>query len=161
MIINPIKSQTLNDEHLIFIPIELPVEVDELLTQKNYYELDQWILKATMPEGLIFNNLKPILDFSYIETIIAIRTAGEDEEGIWHDDGSRILGFSLSLTRDHQSIRGGHLEFRQKGEVQYQSIPTQKMGTLICFKTGLYGFEHRVSKVTTGTRTVIAGWCYK
>lgn len=155
-----LKSQALIDDHIVFIPLELPKEVHQYLDEKNYLQLDQWVLKEIAKEGLIFNCLKSLLDFSYIKSIIAIRTAGLDEEGIWHDDGSRILGFSLSLTRENQTVAGGHLEFRSKGETAFRSIPTQKMGTLICFKTGVYGFEHRVSRVTSGERIVIAGWCY-
>jgi hypothetical protein len=156
-----LKSQELIDQHIVFISLELPAEIDEYLADKNYYDLDRWAQKAIAPEGLIHSALKNLLDFKFIESIIAIRSGGEDEEGIWHDDGSRILGFSLSLTQDHLLVQGGHLEFRQKGQTEFQSIPTQKKGTLICFKTGVYGYEHRVSKVDTGVRIVIAGWCYE
>jgi len=46
-----------------------------------------------------------ILDFQFCEHIIAIRKAPGDEEGIWHDDGSRSLGFSLSLNLNHIKIK--------------------------------------------------------
>ena len=161
MMMKALKSQELIDHHIILIPLELPDEIDQYLADKNYLALDQWIQKATLPDGVIYSALKNLLEFKFIESIIAIRSAGEDEEGIWHDDGSRILGFSLSLTENHHLVQGGHLEFRQKGQIEFQSFPTQKKGTLICFKTGVYGFEHRVSQVKSGVRTVIAGWCYE
>ncbi len=155
-----LKSQNLREEHLIMTTIDLPNELNQWLSDKNFIKIDQWAQEATSKGGVLHRYLGTLLEFSSIETIIAIRKAGEDEEGIWHDDGSRILGFSLSLTRDYQKVVGGRLEFRPKGQIEFLSFPTQKIGTLICFKTGVYGFEHRVSKVSSGERIVIAGWCY-
>ena len=47
----------------------------------------------------IFEFLKQFHDFNFIEFIISIRDSQNEweEDGIWHDDGSRVFAFSLSL----------------------------------------------------------------
>lgn len=154
-----IKDQELENNHIIERQFPLNEEIISLLKAENWRELDQYFLKAEKPGGVLFDFLKPLLDFESIEHIIAIRSAPEDEDGIWHDDGSRILGFSLSLTQNHAQTVGGELRFRPKGLPEYHKIATRPMGTILIFKTGIYGFEHMVSAVTEGKRVVIAGWC--
>jgi hypothetical protein len=152
-------NEELKNSHLITISLTLPEEILQLVEEERYFELDQYFLKAGAKEGFLFKELSRLLKFNSIEHIIAIRQAPHDEEGIWHDDGSRILGFSLSLTRHPNEVQGGHLCFRPKGDADYISISTRPYGTLIAFKTGIYGFEHKVTAVTLGKRIVIAGWC--
>ncbi len=154
-----IKNAELEAHHIIEKQFPLSEEVISLLKAENWSGLDQYFLRAEKKGGLLFDFLSPHLDFESIEHIIAIRSAPEDEDGIWHDDGSRILGFSLSLTQNHAQTVGGELRFRLKGNPDFHQIPTRPMGTIILFKTGIYGFEHMVSAVTEGKRVVIAGWC--
>jgi hypothetical protein len=137
----------------------LPQEVLNYVANEDWFALDQYFLAAEKPGGALFEFLKEVLTFESIEHIIAIRSAPEDEDGIWHDDGSRILGFSLSLTKNYAQTVGGHLRFRKKGDPDFQSITTRPMGEILIFKTGIYGFEHMVTAVTEGKRIVIAGWC--
>jgi hypothetical protein len=106
--------------------------------------------------------LREYARFSEIEFIISIRSSLEspDEDGIWHDDGSRVLAFSLSLTIEHQEIGGGKLEIRRRGSPDAcGAIPTPPYGTLIVFATGQSGYEHKIGRVERGERIIIAGWC--
>ena len=154
-----IHNKKLELEGIIEVTYPLPATVVEMLSKEDWRSIDQYFLKAEATGGPLNEFLKEVLDFDSIEHIIAIRSAPDDEDGIWHDDGSRILGFSLSLTTDHLSVAGGELRFRKKGESSGVSLTTRPMGQMLIFKTGIYGFEHMVSAVTTGKRIVIAGWC--
>ena len=143
--------------------IERSFFMEDLLTKalsdQNWRLIDEWFLKEEKPGGKLYQFLREFLEFKSIEHIIAIRKAPEDEDGIWHDDGSRILGFSLSLTLDHHEVSGGELRFRAKGTEDFMALTTRPFGQILLFKTGIYGFEHMVSAVTKGQRIVIAGWC--
>lgn len=154
-----IKNPELDAKNIIQVTYPLPALLYDLVEKEDWLAIDQFFLKEELPGGILFEFLSTYLDFSSIEHIIAIRSAPEDEDGIWHDDGSRILGFSLSLTKDYQKTVGGCLRFRPKSEKEYQSIKTRPMGEILLFKTGIYGFEHMVSAVTEGKRIVVAGWC--
>lgn len=154
-----IKSNELNTLHLIQKTYPLSPEVKKMIEQEDWLSIDRYFLRSELPGGELYNFLSEFLDFKILEHIIAIRSSPEDEDGIWHDDGSRILGFSLSLTLNSKDLAGGHLRFRKKGESDYQSITTRPLGEIIIFKTGIYGFEHMVSAVTEGKRVVLAGWC--
>lgn len=135
---------------------------DEMLAaldSEDWKKLDSLFIEACKPNGILWNFLQHYLDFHHLEHIIAIRSAPEDEEGIWHDDGSRILGFSLSLTKNAETVVGGLLELKKKDEKIGLSLKTRPLGTILIFLTGVYGYEHRVTAVTKGRRIVIAGWC--
>jgi hypothetical protein len=116
---------------------------------------------------LIFEELRRYERFSEIEFIISIRPSIRsplqeiDEDGIWHDDGSRVLAFSLSLTLDHAGLEGGRLEIRKRSASPGESafIATPPFGTMIIFATGHLGFEHKINRVVRGERIIIAGWC--
>jgi len=143
--------------------VELPASVLEKLLERNWPELDQVIARETLPGGVIFSKLQNYTKFSQIEFIISIRSSLEqpDEDGIWHDDGSRVLAFSLSLTLDPSEIEGGFLEIRRRGEESSKSetLPTPSYGSMIVFATGHLGFEHKINRVIRGERIIIAGWC--
>ena len=134
-------------------------EMKLALQQEDWPLLDRLIAESTSPGGSLRTLLETFLDFSSIEHIIAIRSAPNDEDGIWHDDGSRIMGFSLSLTLNQDTIKGGELQLRKKGETSAEVITTRALGTIVVFLTGVYGYEHRVTAVMSGRRIVIAGWC--
>ncbi len=146
-----------NNGHLIK-SVSLPVEIKEYIQRENWNKIDELFQKYTSNEGFLYSFLEQFHEFSSIEFIISIRDAKNEyeEDGIWHDDGSRKMAFSLSLTE--QSIEGGVLELRPKnGEIT--QIPTPKYGEIIIFLTGEYGFEHKILAVTKGRRIIIAGWC--
>ena len=137
----------------------LSSEIDGLVREKNWTELDKVFQQMTSEEGALYKFLRTYHDFSSIEFIISIRDAGNEweEDGIWHDDGSRVFAFSLSLSSDE--IEGGRLGIRRKGEDHFIQIPTPGRGGIILFLTGIYGFEHKIHAVTKGQRIIIAGWC--
>jgi len=143
--------------------IEVPPLVREKLLERNWPGLDQAIARETLPGGVIFSKLQNYAKFSQIEFIISIRSSFEepDEDGIWHDDGSRVLAFSLSLTLNPSEIEGGCLEIRRRGEdfPKTETLPTPPYGSMIVFATGHLGFEHKINRVIRGERIIIAGWC--
>lgn len=145
--------------HLSYFP--LGEKVRNLVEQNAWEEVDLEFKQLTAPEGALFQFLKEFHEFSVIEFIISIRDAANEweEDGIWHDDGSRIFAFSLSLTTNPDSLEGGRLGIRRKGEESTRLIPTPSLGGIILFLTGLYGFEHKTHRVTQGRRVIIAGWC--
>lgn len=143
--------------HLKFA-LELDAWARSLIQAKDWNALDQLAKTWLSPGGILHSKLSQHCDFKSIEHILALREA-PDDEGIWHDDGSRLMAFSLSLTLDHDQVAGGEIMLRQKGQESGISYPTQPWGTLIIFNTGRDGYEHRVSAVNAGKRLVLAGWC--
>lgn len=143
--------------------VDLPAAIRAQVTARDWEGLDRLIRQETLPGGALFDELLKYARFSEIEFIISIRSSLEypDEDGIWHDDGSRLLAFSLSLTLDHLAIEGGRLEIRKRfgDSPATEVLPTQPYGTLIVFATGVQGFEHKINRVIQGERIVIAGWC--
>lgn len=158
-----IKNLKLNEEHILEVPFPFDEQTSSWLKQclkeKDYLSIDRYFLEIEKPGGTLFNFLTNYLDFTSIEHIISIRKPPHDEDGIWHDDGSRILGFTLSLTPEHFSVEGGELRFKNKRDLDFTAISLRPFGHMLLFKTGIYGFEHMVTQVTQGERILIAGWC--
>jgi len=140
-------------------PFHLDDSLSQQVDEKNWIEIDRAFQKLTKADGELFKFLSSYKSFQSIEFIISYRDATNDweEDGIWHDDGSRILAFSLSLTK--VKPEGGFLGIRKKGEESFVSIPTPDYGKMIIFKTGVEGYEHKIHRVTKGSRLIIAGWC--
>ena len=143
--------------HLTYFP--LSDEIKSLVVNENWQELDNEFKILTAKEGRLFKFLSDYHDFENIEFIISIRDSSNEweEDGIWHDDGSRVFAFSLSLTLD--DVKGGRLGLRARGQEQFVQIPTPSFGGIILFLTGIYGFEHKIHQVLKGKRIIIAGWC--
>jgi hypothetical protein len=143
--------------HLSYFP--LSDNIRHFVQNENWIELDQEFKELTQKEGALYKFLQNYHEFQSIEFIISIRDANNDweEDGIWHDDGSRVFAFSLSLTEDN--IEGGRLGLRRIGEDSYTQIPTPSFGGIIMFLTGIYGYEHKIHEVKKGRRVIIAGWC--
>ncbi len=139
----------------------LPSEVEDYVRSEDYEKLDECIQKLCKADGQLFKYLLTFHDFTSIEFIISIRESKNnwEEDGIWHDDGSRVFAFSLSLSLEADKIKGGRLGIRIKGEETFSQIPTPSYGGIIMFLTGIYGFEHRIHQVLEGKRIIIAGWC--
>ena len=154
-----ILDSELIEQNIIQRSYPLPLEIIEYVKAENWLAIDQYFLEAERPGGALFQFMKTFLKFTHIEHIISIRTTPDDEDGIWHDDGSRILGFTLSLTSNPDKIIGGHLRFRKKMEHDFLELPIRPLGEMLIFKTGIYGFEHMVSAVSKGKRVLVAGWC--
>ena len=145
----------------VLTKVKLPAVVHQSLAERNWVALDQAIGLEARPGGVIFQELLRFDHFSEIEFIISIRSSQlePDEDGIWHDDGSRHLAFSLSLTLNPAEVVGGYLEIRKIGQETAATIPTPALGELIVFATGTRGYEHRIKRVLEGERIIIAGWC--
>ncbi len=148
-------------EHGFFVTkIDLPKELLSAVKFNNFQIVDQIMEKLLAKDGDIFNFLKSFFpDQQSIEHIISLRESKNEweEDGIWHDDGSRKLAFSLSLTT--KIPHGGVLEIRKKNAKSSIKIPTPEYGNIIVFQTGENGYEHKINKVIDGKRLIIAGWC--
>lgn len=148
-----------NGFHLTHVP--LPEELRTFVEREDWNKVDKTFKELLKKDGSLFKFLQTFHEFNSIEFIISIRDAENEweEDGIWHDDGSRVFAFSLSLTLGPEQIEGGRLGLRRKGEENYFNIPTPSYGGIILFLTGVYGFEHKIHQVKSGRRVIIAGWC--
>lgn len=139
------------------LELDLSREILDCARQKDFDRLD------SLMSEFVQKRLAPLLaeykEFNHIEHIISYRRGDDpyEEDGIWHDDGSRVLAFSLSLNVLGE-IAGGTLGFRKKGADSIELGP-YPAGTLLIFKTGMDGYEHRTARVIKGERLVCAGWC--
>lgn len=148
----------LMSEGFLELEFELKPIIKELVISENYLELDQFFKNECQPKGNLYQFLNAIFPINHLEHIIAVRSSPDDEDGIWHDDGSRHLGFSLSLNIDPATILGGNLEFKLKTNSNAHIFSPRRYGTIIIFLTGQFGYEHKVTRVEVGVRKVIAGW---
>lgn len=139
----------------------LPPGVERLIEAEDWTRIDQLFRELTAPDGALYLFLRTFHDFQTIEFIISVRDSSNpwEEDGIWHDDGSRVFAFSLSLTLVPEKIEGGKLGIRKKEETIFNEIETPSFGEIILFLTGLYGYEHKIHRVIKGKRIIIAGWC--
>lgn len=157
------KIQLREFEQNGFIRVSLPLNSDimtDLITE-NWNSLDANFQLLSKRDAPVFKLLSQLRSFSEIENIISIRDAKNEweEDGIWHDDGSRVLAFSLGLNLKTSLIKGGELLLRKKKSTKITSIKPIQYGDIIIFKTGVDLFEHKVCAVTKGQRIIIAGWC--
>ena len=143
------------------VELQLPDQLISFVRDEKYKEIDDLVQDLTSKHGDLYKFFNDFVDLKYIEFIISLRESKNDweEDGIWHDDGSRALAFSLSLSPEPPK-NGGVLEIRKKGETQSIKIPTPPYGTAIIFQTGRHFYEHKINAVTEGKRLIIAGWCY-
>jgi len=137
------------------IQLSLPESIKNLVQRENWNALDRALAIFFQQDLKII--LSAFTQVNEIEHIISIREE-PDEDGIWHDDGSRKLAFTLSLTTRPEDISGGILNFRKKNTTQTHQISTANFGVLTIFKTGLSGYEHQLTKVENGKRIISAGW---
>lgn len=141
--------------------LNISQDIVECIKKNDWNKIDNIFQSLTAPKGAIFEHLLNYIHFEQIETMISIRDSQNEweEDGIWHDDGSRVLAFSLSLTLNTEELEGGHLGIRKKGESEFVKIPTPALGEMIVFLTGVHGYEHKIHAVTKGKRIVLVGWC--
>ena len=151
---------TLNECGFLLTKFDLDQKIKTYALANEFEKIDECFQRLTKPDGKLFNYLKKFEVFNSIEFIISLRDAQNEweEDGIWHDDGSRILAFSLSILDSHE-VQGGVLEIKQKTSTQSQKIAPFNFGEIVIFKTGTSGFEHKINAVTKGRRLIIAGWC--
>ena len=154
------KKIELNEQGFCLCRLPLSSAMINSIRREDWPVLDNEVFKYLSAEGPWRKLLSRFTTIKSTEHIIAIRDAANEfeEDGIWHDDGSRVLAFSLSLTFNSRNIIGGLLGFRIKGSQHFEQIPTPLIGTAIIFKTGVSGYEHKIHQLTQGRRIIIAGW---
>jgi hypothetical protein len=156
-----LKKPELFENGFKLTQIPLPEELKTLVQNEKWTEIDAIVKDLVRPGGSLFQFLLTYHEFSSIEFIISVRDSTNEweEDGIWHDDGSRVFAFSLSLSQESEKIIGGRLGIRRKNQENFLDIPTPSFGGMILFLTGIYGFEHKIHQVIHGKRVIIAGWC--
>lgn len=140
------------------VRVPLPESIKASLEAEDWNKLDFELSRLVKVSGILFEILSRFENFSEIEHMLAIREP-PDDEGIWHDDGSRVLAFSLSLNLRPQAIEGGALHFRKRGSEEFKKITPLPYGEMLVFQTGHNGYEHRVEAIGSGRRIICAGWC--
>ena len=160
-------SINLDDKGAVHLNITLTESWRLAASDYNFSSLDHLASNSLKKNGFIFETIKQHLPHYFsrmkhgFEHILSLRQGPQEEEfdGIWHDDGSRLLAFSLSLNIEHSNIKGGHLSLRKKGTiVGSQSILPRPFGVLTIFATGQERWEHKTNNVQEGSRIVLAGW---
>ncbi len=147
--------------------LELPSSWQKLVSNCAWEELYQECLAALNDGHWLHSLLKSLVlelssqgQFSH-EMMLALRQGPQDleEEGIWHDDGSRDFALSLSLNREPETIQGGDLLLRTKQYPQdIKCLSTLPWGQFWLFPTGKYGWDHRTTRVSYGNRLVLVIW---
>lgn len=156
-----VASTRLSDHGFELHDFPIPEFVRAWVKERKWEDVDQYFKKTTAPDGDLFHYLQRFHPFSQIETMLSIRDSRNEweEDGIWHDDGSRVLAFSLSLTISPDEIMGGRLGIRKVGTVKAEMVSTPRFGAAIVFLTGVHGYEHCIFKVEKGERVILVGWC--
>lgn len=150
-------NNTLMQQGHILVDYPFAGELIPYVENNKFNELDQLFLNDSKTNQKLNSFLQDFYPFNFLEHILAIRTP-PDDDGIWHDDGSRHFGFSLSLNIDHQCIQGGELLVRHKSTKIEHKYNPQPFGKMIIFLSGEFGYEHKVNEVTGGKRFIAAGW---
>jgi len=155
-----LKDKMLLEHGFKTFEVEIPDCILNSLKNQDWNKLDQSIFELTKKGAFFYSLLEKFHTFDKIEHLINRRLAEGDEDGIWHDDGSRLMAFSLSLNQNVKELKGGELHIRPRGKPdRVKSLGPFPLGTMTIFLTGQYGFEHKVCKVLEGERITIAGWC--
>ncbi len=134
--------------------------IKEWVRADEWQKIDDYFKELLTPTGELYAYLQKYYPFTHVETMLAVRDSQNEweEDGIWHDDGTRQFAISLSLNEFPEKIEGGMLGFRKKDSDQMNLIPTPKFGEMIVFLSGIYGYEHRIHQVTKGRRVIFVGW---
>lgn len=147
--------------------LELPLSWRNYVSKQDWDSLYEACLSALKDGQCLSNVLKSLTlesfqteTFDY-EIMLALRTGPQDEEeeGIWHDDGSRDFALSISLNPEPHTIDGGEVYVRQKQAPEVvSSLENLPWGHFWVFPTGKYGWDHRTSRVNSGNRLVLVIW---
>lgn len=148
----------LKEKGYLQMKLEFPSDFAEDLKNEYWSEVDQKFARYLEEDGFLRKFLNQFHPYDTTEHMIAIRDAKIDEDGIWHDDGSRHFAFTWSFN-DDPNLEGGELLFKEKGSSDCVTISPPPYETLTVFLTGQYHFEHKVNKVLRGVRKTLVGWC--
>lgn len=152
---NQVKIEYFKNGHSNF-KWEVPPSWKLAIESENWALLDSLAFGALDIGGDLRKVLEKYCPVHKIEHLLSLRSA-PDEDGIWHDDGSRDLAFSLSLSLEPFDGKGLSLRIRGD-EASAFSLGYRPYGLLTCFLTGSNGYEHRTNQVLKGSRLVLAGW---
>lgn len=147
-----------HQHHYISFKVDECFDWIEAIENENWQQLIkkyQHFLNQQNPFTQVLRALKP---YTKSEWMLSVRDANDSfqEDGIWHDDGSRVLAVSLSLTTC--LVEGGILALRNKKTKQTINLQTPDYAHALIFKTGVDGFEHKIHQVTKGKRVVMVTW---
>lgn len=152
---NQVKIELFSDGHYSQ-KWEVPASWNQCIKEQNWEELDRLAGQSLEKGGELHEKISKLCPIHKTEHILSLRSA-PDETGIWHDDGSRDLAFSLALS--FEPFEGRGLSLRKKNQSDTAiSLGFRPYGTLTCFLTGANDFEHRTEEVLSGERLVLAGW---
>jgi hypothetical protein len=157
---------TLKENGYLKMRFSLPSSWREFVKNEDYERLYQEAQKEMLPNGVLGEKLFEIyqecrIEKAHWELMLAKRVGPQDpeEDGIWHDDGSRNLAFSLSLNEHPDEISGGELYLRPKDRpLKVTQLSTLPWGEGYLFATGKLNWEHRISLVSSGNRLVLVAW---
>ncbi|OUR96779.1 hypothetical protein A9Q84_10585 [Halobacteriovorax marinus] len=138
--------------------LAFPKELADALKLCNWQRVDQLLFEYLEVGAFLRTVLDQFHPYNTTEHMIAIRDARTDEDGIWHDDGSRHFAFTWSFNDDPE-LEGGELLFKVKNSTECTTITPPAYETLTVFLTGEYNYEHKVNKVSRGVRKNLVGWC--
>jgi hypothetical protein len=160
MELNRILSSELRENGSLITHFVLSDQIRQYVQGENWESVDYEFYQLTRPNGQLFQFLSQYHAFSSIEFTIAIRDSQnpDEEDGIWHDDGSRLIAASLSLTLN-PNIEGGVLEIKNKLTNKIKKYQCPSFGEMVVFLTGEYGYLHKINKVTKGKRIIVVLWC--
>jgi len=138
--------------------LDFPSGFAKSLKDCDWLEVDQKFAGYLEKNGYLRAILDQFHPYDTTEHMIAIRDAKVDEDGIWHDDGSRHFAFTWSFNDDPE-LQGGELLFKDRGSDECVVIDPPSYETLTVFLTGEYNYEHKVNRVLKGVRKTLVGWC--
>ena len=139
--------------------LDLDERWSSYIKEKDWESLDKLCYQQLAKDGQLHQALQKIKSFNETEHILSLRQS-PDDEGIWHDDGSRFMAFSVSLNLNPETIEGGELEMRKKeNKEEVYTLSNLPFGHYYIFATSQDNWEHRTQAVKSGERLVFAGWC--
>lgn len=152
---NQVKTKYFSNGH-VCETWEVPRSWIMAIESRDWPSLDKLAEESLLPEGALHRQISKFCPIKKVEHLISLRSS-PDEAGIWHDDGSRDLAFSLSLSL--RPFKGAGLSLRKKNRQDTAiSLGPRGFGVLTCFLTGSNGYEHKTEEVLEGERLVLAGW---
>ena len=141
---------------------ELPKEVVELIEKDSIIPDTHWLGGFVWHYIERANRENFLYDLSHLDgSSLKLKTYNEGEGQTWHVDAKPVLGdedvrkisFTVQLS-GYDDYEGGNVEFIDESGGRY-FIP-RKRGTVALFDSRT---QHRVHKVTKGTRKSLVGWC--
>lgn len=94
---------------------------------------------------------------NYLGRIHRTSAADCDQHIDWHDDATDFRTVGLNINLSTEPFEGGAFMLRNERQVVTRVIADWKLGDAFLFRIGA-GWQHRLTSVTKGERTVGVGW---